>query len=92
MLVGVVLGLIYAFLTVTLKANQIVCGLAMLTFGMGLSGFLGKSVSGVSANLKFEKFDLPLLSQIPILGKVSSHQTCWLPHVPDHPPGHILPL
>jgi simple sugar transport system permease protein len=74
LLVGIALGLIYAFLTVTLKANQIVCGLAMLTFGMGLSGFLGKSVSGISANLKFEKFDLPLLSQIPILGKVLFHQ------------------
>jgi simple sugar transport system permease protein len=74
LLVGIALGLIYAFLTVTLKANQIVCGLAMLTFGMGLSGFLGKSVSGISANLKFEKFDLPLLSQIPVLGKVLFHQ------------------
>lgn len=69
-LVGAVLGVIYAFLTVTLRANQIVCGLAMLTFGMGLSGFLGKSVSGISANLKFEKFDFPLLSQIPILGDI----------------------
>jgi simple sugar transport system permease protein len=69
-LVGAVLGIIYAFLTVTLRANQIVCGLAMLTFGMGLSGFLGKSVSGVSANMKFEKFDFPLLSQIPILGDI----------------------
>lgn len=69
-LVGVLLGLIYAFLTVTLKANQIVCGLAMLTFGTGLSGFIGKSVSGISANMKFEKFDIPLLSQIPIIGDI----------------------
>ena len=69
-LVGILLGLLYAFLTVTLKANQIVCGLAMLTFGMGLSGFLGKSVSGISANLKFEEIALPGLSRIPILGEV----------------------
>ena len=73
-LVGVVLGLIYAFLTVTLRANQIVCGLSMLTFGMGLSGFIGKSVSGISANMKFDKFDIPLLSQIPVVGDIFFHQ------------------
>jgi general nucleoside transport system permease protein len=73
-IVGLLLGLLYSFLTVTLKANQIVCGLAILTFGMGLSGFLGKSVSGVSANLKFESYPLPVLSKIPILGDVFFNQ------------------
>ncbi len=72
--VGVALGLIYAFLTVTLRANQIVCGLAMLTFGMGLSGFIGKSVSGISANMKFDKFDIPFLADIPVIGKIFFHQ------------------
>ncbi len=73
-LVGIALGFVFAFLTVTLRANQVVCGLALLTFGMGLSGFLGKSVSGISANLKFEKFDFPLLSRIPVIGEIFFHQ------------------
>lgn len=33
-------GLIYAFLTITLRANQNVTGLALTTFGMGVANFL----------------------------------------------------
>lgn len=68
--VGAALGLIYAFLTVTLQANQVVSGLAMMTFGTGLSGFIGKSVSSLASTTKFTKFDIPLLSKIPILGDI----------------------
>lgn len=73
-LVGAALGLVFAFLTVTLQADQTVAGMAMLTFGTGLSGFIGKEVSGVSANLKFEQFDIPLLSKIPVIGQSFFHQ------------------
>ncbi len=34
-------SLIYSFLTITLKANQNVTGLALTTFGVGLSNFIG---------------------------------------------------
>lgn len=37
-------GLIYAFLTVTLKANQNVTGLALTTFGVGFMKFLSKRI------------------------------------------------
>lgn len=73
-LVGAVLGLVFAFLTVTLQADQTVAGMAMLTFGTGLSGFIGKEVSGVSANLKFEQFDIPVLCKIPVIGQSFFHQ------------------
>ncbi len=73
-LVGAALGLVFAFLTVTLQADQTVAGMAMLTFGTGLSGFIGKEVSGVNANLKFEQFDIPILSDIPIIGQSFFHQ------------------
>ncbi len=66
--VGAVLGLIFAFVTVTLQADQTVAGMAMLTFGTGLSGFIGRDVCGVNANLAFEPIAIPLLSKIPILG------------------------
>ncbi len=39
-----VMGLIYAFLTVTLKANQNVTGLALTTFGVGFGNFFGGSL------------------------------------------------
>lgn len=73
-IVGAALGLVFAFLTVTLQADQTVAGMAMLTFGTGLSGFIGKEVSGVNANLKFEPFDIPLLSKIPVIGQSFFHQ------------------
>lgn len=37
---GMLMGLIYSFLTVTLKANQNVTGLAMTTFGVGVTKFV----------------------------------------------------
>ena len=70
LLTGAILGLVFAFLTVTLQSDQTVCGMAMLIFGTGLSGFIGKDVAGVAANLKFEKFAIPLLSKIPVLGDI----------------------
>ena len=67
-LVGVIIGILYSFLTITLMANQTVCGLAVMTFGTGLSGFMGKVVTGVSANHEFGKIAIPLLSKIPVIG------------------------
>ncbi len=43
---GMAMGVIYSFLTVTLKANQNVTGLAMTTFGVGTTKFI---MSGMSS-------------------------------------------
>lgn len=69
-LTGVVLGAVFAFITVTLKADQTVCGMAFLIFCSGLSGFVGKSVTGIASEVKFEKIAIPLLSKIPVLGDI----------------------
>ena len=45
-LAGLVGALIYAFITVTLRGNQVVTGLVLTIFGTGVAGFIGKSVSG----------------------------------------------
>ena len=66
--VGAALGLVFAFLTVSLQSDQTVAGMAMLTFGTGLSGFIGKEVSGVNANLAFSPIAIPGLSKIPVIG------------------------
>lgn len=42
---GILMGLIYSFLTVTLKANQNVTGLAMTTFGVGTTKFIMNSMA-----------------------------------------------
>ena len=45
--VSAVLGILHASLTVSLRTNQIVTGLALTLFGSGLSAYLGKPVSGI---------------------------------------------
>ena len=47
------MGLLYCFLTVTLRANQNVTGLAMTTFGVGFGNFFGGSL------IKITGSDLP---------------------------------
>lgn len=45
---SLIMGLIYSFLTVTLRANQNVTGLAMTTFGVGFGNFFGGSLIKIS--------------------------------------------
>ena len=45
------MGLLYCFLTVTLRANQNVTGLAMTTFGVGFGNFFGGSISKLAGGV-----------------------------------------
>ena len=72
--VGIVLGLIFAFLTITLQSDQTVCGMAMLILGTGLSGFIGEEIAADPIGLKFQKIAIPLLSDIPVVGDVLFNQ------------------
>lgn len=67
---GGLLALIHAYLTITLRANQVVSGLALTLFGTGLSDYLGKAYVGMRADHTFVKFAVPFLSEIPIVGPV----------------------
>ena len=53
---SVLMGLIYSFMTVTLRANQNVTGLALTTFGIGLGNFFGSSLT------KLANSDLPIIA------------------------------
>jgi ABC-type uncharacterized transport system permease subunit len=72
--VGGCLALIHAVLTITLRADQTVSGLALTIFGTGLASFLGQRLGPGGQPLvgqigpRFERLDLPLLSDIPLLG------------------------
>ncbi|MDR1360077.1 MAG: ABC transporter permease [Deltaproteobacteria bacterium] len=63
---------IYAILTVTLRANQVVTGLTLTIFGTGFASFVGKSFMGVPApaavKAVFKTMEIPLLSRLPVLG------------------------
>lgn len=69
-LAGGAMALIHAFLTITLKANQVVSGLALTIFGTGLSGFLGKDLIGVVAPRTLTRIEVPVLSDLPWIGPV----------------------
>lgn len=53
---SVLMGLIYSFMTVTLRANQNVTGLALTTFGIGIGNFFGSSLT------KLADSDLPIVA------------------------------
>lgn len=67
-------ALVYAFLTVTLRANQVVTGLALSIFGGGFSGFMGQKLIGQTLSdafkANFQAVKIPLLGDIPFIGPV----------------------
>lgn len=67
---GGVMGFIHAFITITLRGNQVVSGLALTIFGTGVSGFMGKAYQGVPIVDPFKAVPLPFLKDIPVLGVV----------------------
>lgn len=69
-LAGGLMALIHAFLTITLRANQVVSGLALTIFGTGLSGYIGKNLIGIPLATTFKPVPVVGLSQIPWLGPI----------------------
>lgn len=66
---GALLSLIFAAITQFLRANQVATGLALTLFGLGLASLLGHSYTGIKPPY-LPKPDIPVLSEIPILGKM----------------------
>jgi len=69
-LAGGAMALLHAFLTISLKANQVVSGLALTMFGTGFSGYLGKSLIRTPLPNPFKEVHLPVLSDLPFVGPV----------------------
>jgi len=67
MAAGGLLSLIHAFISITLRGDQVVSGLAVTIFGTGLSAFLGFPYVNVPAP-KFTPLAVPLLERIPFFG------------------------
>jgi general nucleoside transport system permease protein len=74
LVVGGLLALIHGFFAITLRANQVVCGLALAILGIGLSSFLGRPIIGRVAE-RFVPLPIPVLKEIPILGPVLFNQS-----------------
>jgi general nucleoside transport system permease protein len=82
MAAGAAGSLIFAFLTVSLRANQVVSGLTLTIFGTGFAGFLGQSLTGKvtpdSVKAFFTPIKLPVLGDIPYLGSIFFRQDIFI--------------
>jgi simple sugar transport system permease protein len=86
MLIGGCFALIHGFFAITLRVNQVVSGLALTLFGIGLSNFVGRPFIGKLA-LKFEPFGLFPFDKIPIVGPVFFNQSALV-----YPAYFLVPL
>ncbi len=73
MLAGAAFSLLFAFLTLTLVANQVATGLALTILGLGVSGMLGESFVG-TPGVKLQPIVVPVLADIPLIGPLLFHQ------------------
>jgi ABC-type uncharacterized transport system permease subunit len=77
--VGGLLGLVHAFLTVTLKGNQIVSGTGINILALGFTAYVSEVVwgsRGASATVaSLGVIDLPIISDIPIIGDILGSHT-----------------
>ncbi|MBE5767124.1 MAG: ABC transporter permease [Clostridiales bacterium] len=77
---GALGALLYAILTVTLKANQNVTGLTLTIFGTGLANFIGENIMLNSPSMTAKVSDelmaritnigIPVLKNIPVIGNM----------------------
>ena len=66
---GVMMSLLFGFLTLTLVANQVATGLALTILGLGLSGMIGEPFVG-QQGIKLGAFLPGFLKTIPFVGPV----------------------
>ncbi len=68
-LAGVLMALIHAYFSITLRVNQVVSGLALTMLGLGVSGLLGKQFIGMPLPVRLQPLNIPVLSNLPIIGE-----------------------
>jgi simple sugar transport system permease protein len=69
--VGAIMGLAMAFVSVTLQAEQGISGIGFYLFGLGMSDLLFQKTLGTVETVSgFSPVHIPVLSDIPILGQI----------------------
>jgi simple sugar transport system permease protein len=70
MLAGGLLSVLHGVVSIHLRADQVVSGLALTFLGTGLARVLGNGLSSVGAVTTLPRLTVPLLADIPLLGGV----------------------
>lgn len=78
-LAGALLSVLFAFMVVVLRADQVVTGLATVFLAIGLTSVAGEAGGWADrAMAGFAKLDVPVLSDIPVLGPALFRQDAWV--------------
>ncbi|MEO8572054.1 MAG: ABC transporter permease [Chloroflexota bacterium] len=70
MLAAGLLSLVHAVMTIHLRADQVVSGLALTFLGTGLARVLGEGVASATHRAQLPVLTIPVLSNIPFIGEV----------------------
>ena len=70
MLAGGLLSLVHAVVTIHLRADQVISGLALTFLGTGLARVLGDGLSSAGSVATIPRLTIPLLVDIPFLGPI----------------------
>jgi len=70
MLAGGLASLIHAFISITLRGNQVVSGLALTIFGLGITSFYGQKWINNKLIESIPDVVIPGLSKIPFIGPI----------------------
>ncbi len=76
--IGAIQGLIMGYFEITLKVNQVVFGITMNLFCVGLTSFLYRIIFGVGNSPRIDPLptlSIPVLSKIPLIGPLFFQQT-----------------
>ncbi|MGD2103566.1 MAG: ABC transporter permease [Anaerolineae bacterium] len=74
LIAGALLASVHAFLSISLRANQVVSGLTLTLFGTGLASFLGQRLGPGGTRLvglvgpSLARLPIPVLSDLPVVG------------------------
>ncbi|MFB6110104.1 MAG: ABC transporter permease [Halodesulfurarchaeum sp.] len=68
MVCGILMSLIHAFLTITLKSDQVISGVMLTLLGTGLTSYFGSEWTGRSIQ-GMSDVVIPVLVKIPVLGQ-----------------------
>lgn len=71
MTVGAAMGLVYAFITVVMQAEQGISGIGIYLFGLGFTDLLFQKLVGTPVPIEgLGRIEIPLLSDIPWFGEI----------------------
>lgn len=67
-LTGCLLACVHAFLSISIRSNQVISGLALTMLGLGISALAGRRLIGTPLPVSIRRIPVPLLSDTPVIG------------------------